>query len=822
MARPTATVVIPAWNSWEYTRACLESLRPTLGVRDEVVVVDNGSVDATPAGLRRYPWARVVTNAENLGFAAGCNRGAAGARGDVVVFLNTDTLVAGRWLDDLLEPFADPGVGATGPRSNFVSGAQLVEAVPYDPTRLPELRRFAREWRDAHRGQVDEVQRLVGFCLAVRRSAYEAVGGFDEGFGIGGYEDDDLCARLVGAGWRLLVASASFVHHHGHKTFEGNGLDFFEIQQENEVRFRRKHRLAPRPAAPGGARTAGPLLSACMIVRDEEETLPACLEGLHRVVDEVVVYDTGSTDGTVALARAAGARVVEGYWDDDFGRARNAALAECRGRWVLHVDADEVVEGDAAALRGTLESPTSPDGLVVEIVNLTDGRDTATYSHQACRLFRRGRGRWVGRLHEQVTTPEGRPIDVGLVESVRIVHSGYRDEAMRRKDKVERNLRVAEAAARGEEGNRAEALLNLGRSLAAAGRHGEALARYVAARGQRSWATVERMVLRSGAETLLTLGRPQEALEWVEALEARSKRQEMVRLLRGVARLNLGDAAGALANLDGLGEVRDDEGITYASNLVRLRQGLAYAAGRRWDEAADALLDAVRGSDVAEAVWVPMVEAFSRTGRDLGPVAAAVPTVHLTAVLAQVLFAPPAGADELGERLWERHPGDPRLLAFAIRLAPALPLERGLEWSARLRGVGLDEHCPLAALALDRAAEPARRVEAAALVAAAFDDPRARTALAGAAPAVPEERFEGLLVLLDEVAPLLLEPFVLGAASTPGRCLALGRLLHRFGAEEEAVAVVAHGAAQGAGAGVADEIAAWLAEVGAGAPGERA
>src|SRR4029453_16586622 len=97
-----------------------------------------------------------------------------------------------------------------------------------------------------------------------------------------------------------------------------------------------------------------PLLSACLIVKDEEDSLGACLASLVGVADEIVVYDTGSTGGTVEVARAAGATVVEGEWHDDFGRARNAALEHCTGTWILHVDADETVAAEPDALRREL------------------------------------------------------------------------------------------------------------------------------------------------------------------------------------------------------------------------------------------------------------------------------------------------------------------------------------------------------------------------------------------------------------------------------------------------------------------------------------
>ena len=84
-----------------------------------------------------------------------------------------------------------------------------------------------------------------------------------------------------------------------------------------------------------------PLLTAAMIVRDEERHLPDCLASLEGVVDEVVIVDTGSVDGSVAIACAHGARVFHDAWDDDFSAPRNLGLDQARGRWILVLDADE-------------------------------------------------------------------------------------------------------------------------------------------------------------------------------------------------------------------------------------------------------------------------------------------------------------------------------------------------------------------------------------------------------------------------------------------------------------------------------------------------
>jgi GT2 family glycosyltransferase len=246
--RPAATIVILAWNAWDHTKKCLDSLRRSISPDDQVVVVDNGSTDATAEHLPDYPWLEVVTNLVNRGFAAGCNDGASHAHNDIIVFLNNDTIVPAGWLDSLLEPFAEPSVAATGPRSNGVSGMQLLEPVPYSSPLLPEFERFASSWSAWCKGQVVPVPRLVGFCMAVRRDEYLAVGGFDDSYGLGGFEDDDLCRKLLKRGKTLLIANACYVHHDAHSSFIANELDWYALQCANKVLFERK--WAPPPEIP--------------------------------------------------------------------------------------------------------------------------------------------------------------------------------------------------------------------------------------------------------------------------------------------------------------------------------------------------------------------------------------------------------------------------------------------------------------------------------------------------------------------------------------------------------------------------------------------
>ncbi len=86
------------------------------------------------------------------------------------------------------------------------------------------------------------------------------------------------------------------------------------------------------------------LISVCMIVRDEAERLPRCFTAADPIVDQWIVLDTGSTDGTQDIIRAHGATLLEDPWRDDFAYSRNLSLEPATGEWILILDADDVLE----------------------------------------------------------------------------------------------------------------------------------------------------------------------------------------------------------------------------------------------------------------------------------------------------------------------------------------------------------------------------------------------------------------------------------------------------------------------------------------------
>jgi GT2 family glycosyltransferase/glycosyltransferase involved in cell wall biosynthesis len=214
--RVRVSIVIPVYGRVELTRQCVEALlEHTVSAEVEVIVVDNASPDATAeylAGLDGR--VRVIANAENLGFARACNQGARAARGDYLLFLNNDTIPPRGWLSPLVRELdLDPAVAIAGAKLLYADGRvqhagiafSRPDAVPYHVYRNAPRTHPATSRRR-------ELRAVTGACMLVRRSAFEAAGGFDEDYR-NGFEDVDLCLRVREAGGRVVYQPASELIH---------------------------------------------------------------------------------------------------------------------------------------------------------------------------------------------------------------------------------------------------------------------------------------------------------------------------------------------------------------------------------------------------------------------------------------------------------------------------------------------------------------------------------------------------------------------------------------------------------------------------------
>jgi GT2 family glycosyltransferase len=247
--RGIASIVMLSWNASQFTRIAVDSIRAVTRYPYEIVIVDNGSDEATHAVLEGLEAdgddVRIVYNGRNLGFGGGMNVGMRHARGDVVVLLNNDVVVTQGWLEDLVGAMeVRRTVGCTAPRSNHVASSQIVSAEYGD---IEAMRGFAAERRRKFRGQGYAMDRVVGFCLCLDRRVINDVGGFDPAYGIGNYEDDDLSLRMRAAGWGIFVCDDVFIHHYGSVSFKANSVDYRNLMETNWTTFQRKWGLPPMP-----------------------------------------------------------------------------------------------------------------------------------------------------------------------------------------------------------------------------------------------------------------------------------------------------------------------------------------------------------------------------------------------------------------------------------------------------------------------------------------------------------------------------------------------------------------------------------------------
>lgn len=212
---------------------------------------------------------------------------------------------------------------------------------------------------------------------------------------------------------------------------------------------------------------ASPRVSLCIIAKDEAALIGACLASARDAVDECIVCDTGSSDDTIDIARAAGARVVHHPWNHDFSAARNTALEAATGDFVLILDADEqLLPGAGEALRAAVATDAfdlgvlplhHADGLDAAPVDVVRGTRRYQEPTGLARLFRHTPDlRWEGMIHESPTTWMARPGLRVANLAVPIVHYGNIPDLRLARDKAARNLALLErhCAAHPEDGPR--------------------------------------------------------------------------------------------------------------------------------------------------------------------------------------------------------------------------------------------------------------------------------------------------------------------------------------------------------------------------------
>lgn len=206
------SIIIPTFNGLALLREAIQSIQLNTPEPYELIVVDNGSTDGTLDYLREQ---RIVfiSLPNNAGFPVACNWGLKLARGDSLLLLNNDVLVTERWLGKLNKALHKaPTTGIVGPMSNYVNGRQQMDM---EGTYMEAASRLETEAF----GQLQQVNRVIGFCMLFKRELMLRIGLLDERFSPGHFEDDDYCYRARQAGYSIFIARDTFVFHHGSASF---------------------------------------------------------------------------------------------------------------------------------------------------------------------------------------------------------------------------------------------------------------------------------------------------------------------------------------------------------------------------------------------------------------------------------------------------------------------------------------------------------------------------------------------------------------------------------------------------------------------------
>ncbi|MDF2511035.1 MAG: glycosyl transferase family 2 [Herbinix sp.] len=238
-------IVILSYNGYQITKQCIESIRNNTSKQSyELVVIDNASTDLSIKWLKDQKDIKLICNLENKGFPEGCNQGILLAEKESdILLLNNDTLVPENaifWLRMGL--YENELVGATGSVSNSCPNYQTISEQGVTNQNYADI---ARKYNVPLIAPYEEKSWLVGFALLIKRSALDQVGLLDARFTPGNFEDNDICFRILEAGFNIRLCLNSFIYHYGSTSFNKDKEKFLALLETNERKFIEKWGFHP-------------------------------------------------------------------------------------------------------------------------------------------------------------------------------------------------------------------------------------------------------------------------------------------------------------------------------------------------------------------------------------------------------------------------------------------------------------------------------------------------------------------------------------------------------------------------------------------------
>ena len=207
------TAIIVNWNDKDVIVECIQSLLDQNRNKIDIIISDNGSKDDSVEFIRkRFPSIKIIENGENLGFGSAINRGLGLAKGDYLLFLNSDLKLHSKCVGELAKVLeSDPNVGGTIPKILHIDQQNTINSlgvlINYTGIAYPNL------LGQKDPGYQEPFESACGGIFMLRREVYETVGGFDEDLFLY-HEDHDLSWRIRLAGWHLKVIPEAIMYHH--------------------------------------------------------------------------------------------------------------------------------------------------------------------------------------------------------------------------------------------------------------------------------------------------------------------------------------------------------------------------------------------------------------------------------------------------------------------------------------------------------------------------------------------------------------------------------------------------------------------------------
>ena len=419
MDNPKVSFLVASHNKGSFIAECLWSIYCQTYSPIEIIVIENGSTDQTEHVLVAFenaPNLKIIRSSEPMKLSQALNIGLKYATGEWICKLDADDLV------DADHVLVMMGEVDRHPDADMIYGDFLT----VKPTGEKPV------WHT-------DINEILNGCSVsqsstmIKKSVYDALGGMDENLSFS--DDWDFLIRVFKAGYKIYsCGTTGYVYRQldVNADTQGRFSRFSAGRKENHEYLIKKHNLViPCSCGCGaGASDDEPKISVCMIVKNEEQVLEACLDTVG-LFDEIVILDTGSTDNTATIARRYTDKYISGVyqWNDNFAEARNFAQKYCTGNWIFVIDADERLEreGYYKCKRAVRASPPEVDTIGVRTIAIG-----SNIEHESIRLYRnKPEVYWCAPIHNYLNVLVQAHTDICVYYGYSPAHQIDPDRALR-------------------------------------------------------------------------------------------------------------------------------------------------------------------------------------------------------------------------------------------------------------------------------------------------------------------------------------------------------------------------------------------------------